>query len=440
MVKAQALNLRSGPGTEYDILGSYEQGMALEVIGRSSDGEWLKVRAPDGKEGWMALAYLQVNLPLEGLEVAQISPTPTPPQVILWTYTVDDFVAHLTVGPERTIYVGVGWDYVLALDADGSPKWVHPKGFLAVGPDGALYGIASGKPTPSLAQLEALDPANANIQWAVPLGSWGRLSQPIVGPDGAIYISDARGIVWAVNPGGSLRWEYSGAGYLTDLHFASDGTAYVAAVDQVRTLNPDGSLRWEYSTGGTITTSDGIVYIAESRGALHAVGQNGKLKWKYKPADGLAGRLWHDVGPDGTVYLVSMEGHLHALNADGSLRWKDTSEQYRPVIHVGADGTIYLSSVDEKLHAFDPGGELLWELPISGKVTYGDDGYPRVVSTSNCVYAVNRDGAILWKQPIEGTVRSVAVAPDETVYVGTNEGLVLAIKTREVAEVPPHCL
>jgi type II secretory pathway pseudopilin PulG len=72
------LNLRSGPGTYYDTLGVLEEGDPLRVTDRNHTGDWLRVIAPDGQEGWVAYSVLQVNVDMAGVPVAQAPPTPTP--------------------------------------------------------------------------------------------------------------------------------------------------------------------------------------------------------------------------------------------------------------------------------------------------------------------------------------------------------------------------
>jgi hypothetical protein len=64
-----SLRLRSGPGQQFESLGSYEPGTALEVTGRNSAGTWLRVRMRNGRTGWMSKEYLQVNISLDNLPV-----------------------------------------------------------------------------------------------------------------------------------------------------------------------------------------------------------------------------------------------------------------------------------------------------------------------------------------------------------------------------------
>lgn len=59
MVNVSALNLRSGPGTTYDILDCLLLGTVLEVTGKEK--EWLQVIAPSGKNGWVHGDYVKAT-------------------------------------------------------------------------------------------------------------------------------------------------------------------------------------------------------------------------------------------------------------------------------------------------------------------------------------------------------------------------------------------
>jgi hypothetical protein len=72
-----SLRLRSGPGQQFESLGSYERGTALEVTGRNLTGTWLRIRTPNGRTGWMSKEYLQVDISLDDLPVEN-PPTPAP--------------------------------------------------------------------------------------------------------------------------------------------------------------------------------------------------------------------------------------------------------------------------------------------------------------------------------------------------------------------------
>jgi SH3 domain protein len=64
------LNLRSGPGNQYRILGVLKTGDSLQVLERSE--KWTKIRTAAGEEGWIPGGYLNPQPPptirLEELE------------------------------------------------------------------------------------------------------------------------------------------------------------------------------------------------------------------------------------------------------------------------------------------------------------------------------------------------------------------------------------
>jgi uncharacterized protein YgiM (DUF1202 family) len=67
----QITNLRSGPAVGFPILAEVAAATPLEVLGKSADQEWIKVRTPDGQEGWMFLLPVILNVPLESLDVTE---------------------------------------------------------------------------------------------------------------------------------------------------------------------------------------------------------------------------------------------------------------------------------------------------------------------------------------------------------------------------------
>ena len=51
------MNIRSGPGTEYDRIGGATAGEAFEITGKSPDGEWWQIDF-DGQSGWIFAPYV----------------------------------------------------------------------------------------------------------------------------------------------------------------------------------------------------------------------------------------------------------------------------------------------------------------------------------------------------------------------------------------------
>ena len=53
------LNIRSGPGSQYDVVASAENGSTVVVLEQS--GDWTKINYGNGKTGYVASAYLQMK-------------------------------------------------------------------------------------------------------------------------------------------------------------------------------------------------------------------------------------------------------------------------------------------------------------------------------------------------------------------------------------------
>ena len=71
MITAQtdAVNLRSGPDTIYPKIGRLPRGESLQIVGRSGDGAWWLVSAPNGQFAWAAndavvTAHLDNSIPV----------------------------------------------------------------------------------------------------------------------------------------------------------------------------------------------------------------------------------------------------------------------------------------------------------------------------------------------------------------------------------------
>jgi hypothetical protein len=79
-VNTDFLNLRSGPGVVYDILGVLKRGDWLKIKCKCPYGKWLEIICPSkGLEGWVARSLLQVNIDMAGVPVvAKVPHTPTP--------------------------------------------------------------------------------------------------------------------------------------------------------------------------------------------------------------------------------------------------------------------------------------------------------------------------------------------------------------------------
>jgi uncharacterized protein YraI len=77
----QNMNIRSGPGTNYGIVGAGTVGETARVIGRNQDGSWLQVEyaGAAGGIGWIYTQLVEVKGQPESVAVAEAPPPPPPP-------------------------------------------------------------------------------------------------------------------------------------------------------------------------------------------------------------------------------------------------------------------------------------------------------------------------------------------------------------------------
>jgi outer membrane protein assembly factor BamB len=92
---------------------------------------------------------------------------------------------------------------LVALDAGGSKLWEYhgddDLGAPALAADGTVVVIGAG------GLVQAVGAADGQRQWSYAMDT-ARWSLPAAGPDGAVYVSDRKGRVSAIDPGGRLRW------------------------------------------------------------------------------------------------------------------------------------------------------------------------------------------------------------------------------------------
>ncbi len=69
VVSTGSLNVRSGPGTQYGVLVVLPEGAIVNLLARSADGAWVKVRT-NGMEGWASAFFLKTTYNLAALPVA----------------------------------------------------------------------------------------------------------------------------------------------------------------------------------------------------------------------------------------------------------------------------------------------------------------------------------------------------------------------------------
>ena len=319
----------------------------------------------------------------------------------------------------------------------------------------AAASVASSWPmlrgNPQHTGLSPYDTSNNNggFLWNYSIG-WSFHTEVSIGPDGTIYERYGGSHLIALNPDGTLKWNYTEEGFVSDLSCSTptigpDGTIYVGFSDGLTAFNLDGKVKWigDIATGSVVIGSDGTIYGGgSSSNYLYALYPNGTLKWTYAPTsdfntNNIYGMSSPAIGADGTLYTTSSDRHLYAVNPDGTGKWNfTTGAEISTLAVVGSDGTIYFGSRDSSLYAVDSSGNLKWKFEtgddISETPAIGPDGTIYLGADDSYLYAINPDGSLKWKftPPDQGyryTFSSPTISADGTIYVGCNDGFLYAL-------------
>jgi outer membrane protein assembly factor BamB len=276
---------------------------------------------------------------------------------------------------------------------------------------------------------------------------------PVIGPDGAIYVTTMSGDVFAINSNGTLRWQrqidsvvsynQSGAAIDRDSYYTSGRHGLISvSLDS-------GEKRWETAipfaqNGSPAILQNGLI-VFPGHGRLNAIDTSGSPQWTYPnltaeaternggwppPGDG-AFNSAVALGPDGTIYAATGSSRFVAVGQDRKLKWEYRTHygnKAAPV--VATDGTVYCGGGDGILYSFDPAGNKKWELQLQGALdaspVVGEDGTIYAVATEFA--AVSAEGKKLWSfRTNSATTSSPTIAPDGTVYFATSQGVIMAV-------------
>lgn len=73
---ATKINIRSGPGTDYPVLGQIEPGQSAPVTGRNQDNSWWQISLSDNSLGWVFGELVQASGTTGAVPVAEAPPPP----------------------------------------------------------------------------------------------------------------------------------------------------------------------------------------------------------------------------------------------------------------------------------------------------------------------------------------------------------------------------
>ncbi len=79
VIKADSqINVRSGPGTDYDIIGALQTGESAPITGKNDSGDWWQVTLNNGQQGWVFGQLVETSGDAAAIAVAANIPPPPP--------------------------------------------------------------------------------------------------------------------------------------------------------------------------------------------------------------------------------------------------------------------------------------------------------------------------------------------------------------------------
>lgn len=232
---------------------------------------------------------------------------------------------------------------------------------------------------------------------------------------GTIYVTDSTAL-YALTSDGELMWTLPGAGGGRPIPVAGDGTIYTGSND-IKAINPDGSLKWQY------TPPDNLPLLAGP-----SIGPDGNL---YAVQDHII-----STGDGLGAFSVDPDGELRWSNV-GEPEIFDTSGGTNSEILFG-DEAMFVGLVGASgppsTRAFDlSDGEQLW---FTGDLGHSADSMPRMLPDGRLIFnlgqtgliALHQDGSKSWSAFHPDGVSTLtipAVGPDGMIYTGDWLGLQL---------------
>jgi outer membrane protein assembly factor BamB len=216
-----------------------------------------------------------------------------------------------------------------------------------------------------------------------------------------------------------------------------------ALLGQAPELRPPLKLRWTYHADesgaaaieGAAAISDSTVYVADSRGVLHAIDlATGRRRWIYQAAeDGFAST---PLICGGNVLVGDLAGTLHAVAADsGSKKWTaDTGAPIHASANAAAPGAarIVIANDSGKILCLDPDGKTLWTAQAGDRINSAAAIAGETVYIAGCdckltVLNLSDGKAPLAPVDLSAVSGGSPAVINDRVIVGTDAGRVLCL-------------
>ena len=227
------------------------------------------------------------------------------------------------IGNDGTVYVSID-DNLCAIAPNGELKWKQPILGRApslspiIGADGNIY-VDSHKSGSAMGRLDIFR-QNGDLQGRFEIrGIFG--GSPAADVDGNVYVvlsvGDSPGL-YSVDKHGKANWSFNRRQLKDAPVIGPDRTVYIGSLDGfLYAVNPDGTMRWQFKATAGILCSpviggDGCINFA-SGNKICTVSPNGKLKSEFEISPKWRCGAAPVIDHSGTMFVGSIDGLLYAL-------------------------------------------------------------------------------------------------------------------------------
>lgn len=238
VVSTNTLNVRSGPSTSFGILAKVTRGQVVGLIGRNTNGTWVKIRLSTGLEGWVSSALVIPNIAINLLPDVSGSTTQPPPAPTGNTGTVSTGRLNVRQGPATNFPVITAINrgtvvqllgrtadnqWLLVQLSGGQQGWVSATYIVPSVPIGNLP-INSGP----VSTVPTATPPPANTVWYGEFFNNNSLAAP------AVYTRSDSAIAFnwgAGSPASNIGVDNFSARFTSDVYFAAGTYRFTIVAD-----------------------------------------------------------------------------------------------------------------------------------------------------------------------------------------------------------------
>jgi uncharacterized protein YgiM (DUF1202 family) len=104
---ASFLNIRSGPGANFDVIGRMSYGNTFDLLGRNADNSWVQIGIPGGVVGWVSSRYISASARIGTLPlVSNTGVFPTFPQAAAVDSAISGGQTGIVTAPSLAVRYG----------------------------------------------------------------------------------------------------------------------------------------------------------------------------------------------------------------------------------------------------------------------------------------------------------------------------------------------